>query len=84
MMTKLTLRLEQRAIEKAKSYARQRNKSLSQLVEEYFVLLTKVDEPRANDLYSQLPPITRSLYGLLRDTTVNEQDYKDYLESKYL
>jgi hypothetical protein len=84
MQTKLTLRLEKRLIEQAKLFARQRNKSLSQVVEEYFVLLSRVVEPYAPTLQDELPPITKSLWGILRDKEVDEQDYKLYLETKYL
>jgi hypothetical protein len=41
MDTKLTLTLEKEVIEKAKIYARERNRSLSDLVENYFIALTR-------------------------------------------
>jgi len=40
MNTKLTLSLEKEVIEKAKSYAKQTGRSLSELVESYFENLT--------------------------------------------
>ena len=41
MDTKLTLTLEKEVIEKAKIYAKERNRSLSDLVENYFKALTR-------------------------------------------
>ena len=41
MDTKLTLTLEKEVIEKAKIYAKERNRSLSGLVENYFRALTR-------------------------------------------
>ena len=80
MQTKLTLRLEDQLIEQAKSYAAHAGKSVSQIVSDYFKLLTaqntKVDSPST--------PITRSLRGLLRDSGLDEKDYKKHLEGKYL
>ena len=40
MQTKLTLRLEDSLIQQAKNYAKQHNKSLSQIVADYFHMLT--------------------------------------------
>ena len=44
MKTKLTLTIEQILIEKAKSYAKDKGKSLSDLVENYLKLLTKEEK----------------------------------------
>ena len=79
MQTKLTLRLEDELISKAKFVAQKRGKSLSKMVAEYFRFITK--EETAN--VEELPPIVKSLYGSLADTNINEQDYKDHLEKKY-
>jgi len=79
MQTKLTLRLEDQLIEQAKSYAAQAGKSVSQVVADYFKLLTS-DKPPA----SPSTPITKSLRGLLRESKLDEKDYKKYLEEKHL
>ena len=84
MQTKLTLRLEQRLIEQTKAFARHQNKSLSQLVEEYFLLLTKITDEEASGADEELPPITQSLLGVLAGCTLEENDYKLHLEEKYL
>jgi Family of unknown function (DUF6364) len=80
MQTKLTLRLEEQLIEQAKIYAAQAGKSVSQIVAEYFKLLTS-QKNRAN---VPSTPITQSLRGLLRESNLDEKDYKKYLEKKHL
>jgi Family of unknown function (DUF6364) len=80
MQTKLTLRLEDRLIEQAKSYAAQAGKSVSQIVAEYFKLLTS----QKVKAHSTVTPVTQSLRGLLREAKLDEKDYKKYLESKHL
>jgi len=80
MQTKLTLRLEDQLIEQAKAYAAHAGKSVSQLVADYFKMLTSDKTRQA----SPSTPITRSLRGLLRESTLDEQDYKKHLEDKHL
>jgi replicative DNA helicase len=80
MQTKLTLRLEDQLIEQAKSYAAQAGKSVSQIVADYFKLLTS-QKIKAS---SPSTPITQSLRGLLRESKLDEKDYKKYLEEKHL
>jgi len=80
MRTKLTLRLDESLIQRAKIYSRQSGKPISQLVADYFALLfvqpDKQDGP-------PLPPVTSSLKGVLRGTAVDEKDYGKYLKEKY-
>ena len=78
MQTKLTLRLEEQLIECAKAHAKKRGKSVSQMVADYFALLDRDDRPET------LAPLTRSLYGTLGGTAVNEGTYREHLEEKYL
>jgi len=80
MQTKLTLRLEDHLIERAKSYAAEAGKSVSQIVADYFKLLT------SQTTEASLPstPVTQSLRGLLRESKLDEKDYKKYLEEKHL
>ncbi|WP_257294642.1 DUF6364 family protein [Endozoicomonas sp. YOMI1] len=80
-MHKLTLRVEDELVDSAKKYAALHGKSLSQLVADYFADLTRQpteDEP--------LPPLTQSLTGLLAGAEMEdaEEQYKKYLEDKYL
>lgn len=80
MQTKLTLRLEEQLIERAKSYAADMGKSVSQVVADYFKMLT-TEKCKST---SPTTPITRSLRGLLRDADTDEKDYKRFLEEKHL
>jgi replicative DNA helicase len=80
MQTKLTLRLEDQLIEQAKSYAAQAGKSVSQIVADYFKLLTS----QKINASSPSTPVTQSLRGLLRESKLDEKDYKKYLEEKHL
>ncbi|MBF0198232.1 MAG: antitoxin [Planctomycetes bacterium] len=78
MQTKLTLRLEEELIQQTKEISRKTGKSLSQMVADYFSLLTAQSSVR-----STLPPITRSLKGILAAKEVAEGDYRSFLEKKY-
>ncbi len=78
MQTKLTLRLDESLIQQAKQYAKQHDKSLSQVVSDYFQILTRKAEG------SEAPPITRSLIGILEGSHIEVDDYKKHLEEKYL
>lgn len=79
MQTKLTLRLEEQLIDQAKCYAANVGKSLSQVVADYFKFIAtdKVEHSSAS------APITQSLRGLLRNSKLDENDYKKYLEEKH-
>lgn len=81
MYTKLTLRLEEQLIHSAKSFAQDHNKSLSQMVSDYFALLL-VDDSGTEQSLEALPPITQSLVGML-SAQVDEDDYYAYLEEKH-
>ncbi len=78
MQTKLTLRLEDSLIQQAKDYAKQHDKSLSQVVADYFQMLTQQSGK------SGISPITKSLIGILDSNNIDENDYKKHLEEKYL
>lgn len=78
MQTKLTLRLDAQLIERAKTYARHRGKSVSQMVADYFALLGQEEQRET------LAPLTRSLRGALRGAAIDEDDYRQHLEEKYL
>ena len=80
MQTKLTLRLDDELIDRAKSYARQSGKSVSQLVADYLEMLP---EPRERQP-RPLTPIVASLRGVLAGSGLDEEDYRRHLEEKYL
>lgn len=82
MNTKLTLTIEQTVIEKAKKYAKDKERSLSNLIENYLKALT--NESDANEI--ELTPIVKSLKGSF--TAPKNFDYKkeltNRLSEKYL
>ena len=80
MQTKLTLRLDDELINRAKSYAKKSGKSVSQIVAGYFSLLDADPEREA----SEFTPLVRSLKGSLKGAKVGKKDYHEYLEEKYL
>jgi len=91
MQTKLTLRLDARLIENAKSYAAARGRSVSQLVADYFAALGARPEAPTDAAHTSYAPITASLRGALvagsgagTDAAPDERDYGDYLARKYL
>lgn len=59
MNTKLTLTIDQSIIEKAKKYAKDKERSLSDLIENYLKALTKNSSP--NDIAPT--PIVKALKG---------------------
>lgn len=80
MQTKLTLRLDKKLIQHAKSFAADSGKSVSQIVAEYFtILLSKENIPAV----PSSAPITQSLRGLLKRPDIDKRDYKKHLEEKY-
>lgn len=80
MSAKLTLRINPLLILQAKLYAGERKKSVSQMVGDYFSLLSK---PVENTVASSLP-LTSSLRGALKNGDLSQHDYQQYLEEKYL
>jgi len=80
MKKKLTLRLDDSLIKQAKKYARKKGTSVSKMVADYFSAL----EAGTDVTQQQLSPKTVSLIGILKDSGVEESDYKNYLEEKYL
>ena len=79
MATKLTLRMDKDLVAKAKHEAKHRGKSVSGMVADYFAALGEEAPP-----VDALPPVTASLFGLLRKTHVSEEDYRRHLKDKYL
>lgn len=81
MDTKLTLKLDQKIIEKAKLYASERKISLSRIIENYLNSLTS---SKSNDDI-QISPFVKSLSSGIKIPA--DYDYKkdraDYLEQKY-
>ena len=99
MPTKLTLRLDAALVDRAKTYAREQDRSLSQLVADYFAHLTVKPaaagkaQARGSPARTASGPITTALRGALRQaadgaaaTTAigGRDDYRAHLEKKYL
>lgn len=75
-MAKLTLSVDDRVIERAKQYARQRGTSVSGLVEQLLDLAASgFTGPEVT------PPVLGRLRGSLKG--VDRQDYRRHLERKY-
>ncbi len=80
MQTKLTLRIEDSFIDRAKDEAAKRGKSVSELVAEFFDSLG----PSARIGLTAYAPITSSLLGVLQKKRSREVDYKRHLRTKHL
>ena len=79
MQTKLTLRLEDRLIRRAKAYAQRSDKSLSELVADLF---TRLQAPTPDEAEPQ-SPVVRSLAGALAGTDVERETYRAHLAHKH-
>ena len=80
MNTKLTLRIDDRLIRSAKEYSAKTGKSVSKLVSDFFVI---IQNEKLEKSYT-ISPTVKSLKGLLKNSKLSENDYKEYLADKYL
>ena len=80
MDTKLTIKLNEQVIEKAKTYAKQRGTSLSKLVENYFNTIS--NDSRVEE---EITPLVKSLTGLIPHISEKDEKeaYTQYLIEKY-
>ena len=82
MNTKLTLTIEQTIIEKAKKYASEKGRSLSDLIENYLKVITSEDNAES----LSLTPLVKSMQGSFK--APKDFDYKKELgkrlSEKYL
>ena len=76
MNTKLTLTIEQDVIEKAKKYAKDKERSLSSLIENYLKALTN----ESNSTEIELTPIVKAMKGSF--TAPKNFDYKKELTNR--
>jgi hypothetical protein len=81
MDTKLTLKLNQKVIEKAKEYASNKKMSLSRIIEAYLQSLTTEND---NSEF-EISPFVRSIAtGTQIPTDLDyKKDYSDFLMEKY-
>jgi hypothetical protein len=77
MNTKLTLRMDDALIERAKLHSDRSGRSLSRLVSDFF---SAIDAPLGS---SELTPRVRSLVGALSGAPLDEGDYRRHLEEKH-
>ncbi len=80
MNTKLTLRMDESLIASAKEYSAKTGKSVSRIVADFFQTIQNENQEKEQ----ALPPTVRSLKGVLKGSDLREDDYKKYLEEKYL
>ena len=80
MQTKLTLSLEAELIKQAKYYAKVNGKSVSQMVAEFF---TVISSSNSADNPVKARPVTEKLLGCMDKSSLNEDHYKEHLLSKY-
>ena len=80
MDIKLTLKLEQKVIEKAKEYARLHRTSVSRLIENYFEKITEDMEEK-----EKITPLVKSLTGIINlpEEFDPREAYSDFLVDKY-
>lgn len=82
MNSKLTLRLDESLIKTAKRYSGRTGKSVSRIVADYFSIIKGIDKYKSGDY--KLTPLVRALKGSLKNSSIDEKDYKKYLEDKHL
>ena len=79
MESKLTLKLNKKVINQAKSYAKDRNTSLSKLIENYLHAVTLKKKGK-----KEISPLVESLTGVI---DMKEKEYRkgytDFLSQKY-
>lgn len=79
MDTKLTLKLDEHVIERAKVYAKRKNTSLSKLIETYLGFLMEPSEE------NEVTPLVKSLSGVIdlpKDYNARKS-YKKHILKKY-
>ncbi|WP_269525985.1 DUF6364 family protein [Coraliomargarita parva] len=80
MQTKLTLRMDDTVIRKAKKLAHKRGTSVSRIFSDF--ITEAEDDPELDELGA----ITASMVGVLGDVDLEDEreDYRKHLEDKYL
>lgn len=80
MDTKLTLKLDEGIIEKAKEYAREKKVSLSSLIENYLEKMISDKEDK-----KRITPLVKSLSGIIElpENYDHKKDYTSHLLKKY-
>ena len=81
MDAKLTIKLDDDVIIRAKRYAKNQKTSISKMVESYLDSVTKPDSKKI-----KITPLVKSLSGVINLPVDynHKKDYTDYLTKKYL
>ena len=79
MTSKITLYSEAELVKEIKVYAKEHNTSVSKIVNTFFKNL--LHEKKSSNQKSK---ITDSLVGIIGTKTLDEDDYKTHLKTKYL
>jgi len=78
MIAKLTLTIDKQVVDKAKVYAKKKNRSVSKLVEEYLKTISSTDVAMSS-LSSISADITDKITGMFKNE-YQGQNYKELLE----
>ena len=78
MQTEILITLDSDIVQQAQQYARMHGKSFSQLIADYLAIL-QTKEGREHD--QELPPITKSLRGILRHAELDRTQCHCYSTS---
>lgn len=79
MDSKLTLKLNESVIERAKQYAKENNISLSRMIESYLQAVTLKKRTKL-----KISPLVESLTGVIELESYDyKKDYSDFLSKKY-
>ena len=79
MNTKLTVRLDDGLIRRAKRHAHRSGKSVSKMIADYFALL-ETDESLED---TRMSSGVRALVGCLEGASLDEEDYRTHLEERH-
>ncbi len=82
MLAKLTLTIDKQVVEKAKMYAKKKNRSVSKLVEEYLKTISSTDAAMS-PLSTATAEITDKITGMFKNE-YKGQEYKGILEDALL
>jgi hypothetical protein len=80
MAAKLTLRIDEKLIHRAKTHARRSGRSVSRLVADFFVLLGA----GSKEGIFEIAPKVKSLRGVFRGAALGPESHKKHREDKFL
>lgn len=83
MNTKLTLTIEKEIIERAKNYAKEKNRSLSDIIENYLKALTQEERKNSSEKLNPKVEALKGSFKMPKDLNYKEE-LKKRLEKKHL